>query len=98
MLGYFVYFAVLYIKGIEVHHNKDNRVFQLLKTTNKGENRKNGQAQDLGLGYEVMISRLLTHRQLRVTVDLEPVCADQVLLVKHRVVGAEEVEILKLKK
>ena len=45
-----------------------------------------------------MISRLLTHRQLRVTVDLEPVCADQVLLVKHRVVGAEEVEILKLKK
>ena len=73
-------------------------MFQLLKTTNKGENRKNGQAQDLGLGYEVMISRLLTHRQLRVTVDLEPVCADQVLLVKHRVVGAEEVEILKLKK
>ena len=39
----------------------------------------------------------MTHRQLGVAVHLEPVGADQVLLVKHGVVGTEEVEVLKLK-
>ena len=31
-------------------------------------------------------------------VDLEPVCADEVLLVEDGVVGAQEPEVLKLKK
>ena len=39
----------------------------------------------------------MTHRQLRVAVHLEPVGADQVLLVEHGVVGTEEVEVLELK-
>ena len=34
---------------------------------------------------------------LSVAVDLEPVGADQVLLIEHGVVRAQEVEILKLK-
>jgi hypothetical protein len=40
----------------------------------------------------------LTYRELSVTVHLEPVGADQVLLVKHRVIRTQEVEILELKK
>jgi len=35
-------------------------------------------------------------RELSMTVDLEPVCADKMLLVKHGVIGTQEVEILKL--
>ena len=31
------------------------------------------------------------------TVHLEPVGADEMLLVKHRVIGTQEVEILELK-
>ena len=31
-----------------------------------------------------------------VTIHLEPVGTDQVLLIEHRVVGAQEVEVLKL--
>ena len=38
-----------------------------------------------------------TYRQLGMTVHLEPVGADQVLLVEHGVVGTEEVEVLELK-
>ncbi len=41
--------------------------------------------------------RLFTYRQLGVAVHLEPVGADQVLLVEDRVVRAEEVKILELK-
>ena len=38
-----------------------------------------------------------SYRKLRVTVHLEPVGADEVLLVEDSVVGAKEVEILELK-
>jgi hypothetical protein len=38
-----------------------------------------------------------TYRELSVTVHLEPVGADEVLLVEDGVVRAEEVEILELK-
>jgi hypothetical protein len=41
--------------------------------------------------------RLFTYRQLGVAVHLEPVGADQVLLVEDCVVRAQEVEILELK-
>ena len=39
----------------------------------------------------------LAYLELRMTVDLEPVGADEVLLVEHRVVRAQEVEVLELK-
>ena len=41
---------------------------------------------------------VLAYRELCVAVHLEPVGADEVLLVKHGVIRAEEVEILELKK
>jgi hypothetical protein len=41
--------------------------------------------------------RLFTYRQLSVAVHLEPVGADQVLLVEDCVVRTEEMEILELK-
>jgi hypothetical protein len=40
----------------------------------------------------------LTYRELSVAVHLEPVGADQMLLVKHGVIRTQEVEILELKK
>ena len=40
----------------------------------------------------------MAYRELCVAVHLEPVGADEVLLVKHGVIRAEEVEILELKK
>ena len=43
------------------------------------------------------IQRRKSYRELSMTVDLEPVCADEMLLVKHGVIGTQEVEILKLK-
>ena len=39
----------------------------------------------------------VSYLELRMTVDLEPVGADEVLLVEHRVVRAQEVEVLELK-
>ena len=39
----------------------------------------------------------VAYRQLGVAVHLEPVGADQVLLVEHGVVRAEEVEVLELR-
>ena len=39
----------------------------------------------------------VAYRQLGVAVHLEPVGADQVLLVEHGVVRAQEVEVLELK-
>ena len=48
--------------------------------------------------FRLKIVFVLAYRELCVAVHLEPVGADEVLLVKHGVIRAEEVEILELKK
>jgi hypothetical protein len=50
------------------------------------------------LGGHLLVAKLtLEDGDRLLAVDLEPVCADQVMLVEHRVVRAEEPEVLKLK-